>query len=192
MTNNLPDYTSIEPPDETPITEYSTHERRAALLRRIKAAGSPFAITQSREAERFDVHRSTISRDMDRLRESVDEQLGQNAKLTTRVLFESVVTELLEADDWRAKKAAWGVVRDWNDWLADLGEQHREPRQSEVDVDVRREELAYTVVREGDDALPTTDDGDGADDGVDYEALGFSSAPVAVDVEESSEAASDE
>jgi len=190
MTNNLPDYTSIEPPDGTPIEEYTTHERRAEILQLVERAGSPFGITQARLAERYGVHASTISRDMDRLRESVDEHLGRDAKLTTRALYANVVRDLLDADDWRAKKAAWEVVRDWNDWLADLGEQHREPRQSEVDIDVRREELAYTIVREGDDALPTTDDGD--ETRVDYEALGFSSAPADVDVEDPGAEARDE
>lgn len=180
MTDNLPDYTSVKPPDGTPPEDLTTHERRAEILRLVERAGSPFAITQARLAERYDVHESTISRDMDRLRESVDEHLGRDAKLTTRSLYGKVVRELLEADDWRAKKAAFDVVMDWNDWLADIGEQHREPRQSEVDVDVRREELAYTVVREGEVSLPTAGD---EDDSVDYEAIGFTNAPVSVDVD---------
>ncbi|WP_331235146.1 hypothetical protein [Natronorarus salvus] len=185
MTDNLPDYTAIEPPETKPIEEYTTHERRADLLRRLVDAGSPFAINQTRQADRYGVHRSTISRDMDRLRESVDDRLGADAKLTTRVLFESIIGELLEASDWKAKKAAWDVVMDWNEWLADLGEQHREPKRSELDVDMRsrHSEVSYKIVREGDDEpLPTIQTEDG-EDVVDYEALGFTSGPSEVPVE---------
>lgn len=52
-----------------------------------------------------------------------------------------------------------------------------------VDVRSRHSEIAYTIVREGEDEpLPTTED-DGGGETVDYEALGFTSGPVAVDVE---------
>lgn len=179
MTDNLPNYSAIEPPADTDPEEYSTHERRAALLRRIREVGSPFAITQSREADRFGVHESTISRDMDRLRESVGEHLGDDAKLTTRVLFESITEELLDADDWRAKKAAFDMVMDWNEWLAEIGEQHREPDRLEADVRTRNSEVQYRVVREESDAeLPTDDAG-----APDFEALGFAEGPSGIDVE---------
>jgi len=180
MTENLPDYATFEVPDGKAPTAYSTHERRAELLRIIRSAGTPHAVTQSRLAERFDVHRSTISRDMDRLRESVADHLGDDAKLTTRVLFEKTVRELQNEGEW---KQAWDVVMDWNEWLADLGEQHREPAKSELDVRSRHSEVAYTIVREGDDEpLPTTDD-DAGGETVDHEALGFTSSPVGVEVE---------
>lgn len=79
MTDNLPDYTVLEPPDETPPTEYSTHQRRADVLQLVIEAGSPFVVNQSHLADKYDVHRSTISRDLDRLRESIDSQLGTDA-----------------------------------------------------------------------------------------------------------------
>lgn len=180
MTDNLPDYTALEPPDGKPPEEFTTHERRADVLRQIVEAGSPFAINQSTLANRYGVHRSTISRDMDRLRESVDELLGRDAKLTTRALYEAVVGQLLAESDWKAKKAAWDVVMDWNEWLADLGEQHREPDRSEIDVRSRNAEVSYTIVREGDvDPLPTAGDGDH----VDYDELGFTSAPTSIEVD---------
>ena len=189
MTDNLPDYSTVEPPADTAPEEYSTHERRAALLRRIREVGSPFAISQTDQADRFGVHESTISRDMDRLRESVSESLGDDAKLTTRVLFESVTEELLAADDWKAKKAAFDVVMDWNEWLADLGEQHREADKIEADVRSRSSEVQYRIVR-GDDAdpdLPTTDSGT-----PDFEALGFAEGPSGVEVDAVADAGGDE
>jgi len=185
MTENLPDYDAIEPPDDVEPSEYSTHERRAAVWREISAKGSPARVNKAALSRRFDVARSTIHRDFNRLQEWIGDSLSDDAKVTTRALFERTVRELLEADDWKATKAAWDVVQDWNDWLADLGEQHREPRQSELDVDVqsRHAEVAYRVVREGeDDPLPTTDDGDGAGERVDYDELGFTSAPTSIEI----------
>lgn len=179
MTDNLPNYAAVEPPADEPPEEYSTHERRAALLRRIQEAGSPFAINQSDQADRFGVHRSTITRDMDRLRESVDEHLADDAKLTTRVLFESITEELLAADDWKAKKAAFDMAMDFNQWLADLGEQHREPDRLEADVHTQSSEVQYRVVREeAAEELPTDDSGT-----PDFEALGFAEGPTGIDVE---------
>lgn len=171
MTDNLPNYAGMEPPDDTPPEGYTTHERRAEVLQLIERAGSPFAINQSRLAERYGVHRSTISRDMARLRESIDEHLGDDAKLLTRTLLEKTVRELQGEGEW---KAAWDVVMDWNEWLAELGEQHREPDRSEVDVDVdsRHAEVAYKIVREDDAPVLEADP-----ETVDYDALGFTAAP---------------
>jgi len=67
---------------------------------------------------------------------------------------------------------------DWNEWLQDIGEQHREPDRLEADVHQRSSEVQYRVVREESAELPT-DDGDG----VDFEALGFAEGPAGVDVD---------
>jgi len=186
MTENLPDYSTVKPPDEKPKPEFAHHERRADLLRRVISAGSPYAVNQSGLADEYAVDRSTICRDMKRLRESVDDALGDDAKLTARAVFERVLEDLQDADDWRASKAAFDAVMDWQNWLAELGEQHREPNRSELDVDVRSRgvDVSYQVVREGEDEpLPTTDAGDGTGEQVDHEALGFTSGPAAIDVE---------
>jgi hypothetical protein len=182
MTENLPDYATVKVPDGKVPKEYTHHERRADLLRRCIEAGSPFAINQSEQADRYGVSRVTVCRDMKRLRESVDDALGDDAKLTARAVFEHTLNDLQAAEDWRASKAAFDAVMDWQNWLAELGEQHREPDRSELDLDVRSRhaEVAYRVVRDGDgDAaeLPTTEDG-----AVDHDALGFSDGPADVPV----------
>jgi hypothetical protein len=173
MTNNLPDYTELEPPTDTPPTEYSTHERRAELLRIMERKGGPYAVNLSQLSDQYDVHRSTLSRDRDRLKESIQDQLGEGARLEKWMLYQHVVQELLEADDWRATKAAWEVRADYDDWLGEIGEQYREPDrvEADVEVDARRTEISYTVVRE-EGELPTDDEG-----GVDYEDIGFTRAP---------------
>lgn len=178
MTENLPNYDSIEPPADKPRSEYSTHERRAEVWQAIRSAGSPGRVNKAALAREYGVHRSTIYRDFERLREWVDDSLGEDAKLTTRAVFEKVVDELLASDDWRAKKAALDAVMDWNEWLAELGEQHREPDRLEADVRSRAESVRYEVLQEAPSDLPTDDGG-----GVDYEALGFAEGPVGIDVE---------
>lgn len=184
MADTLPDYSTVEVPAEKPPSEYSHHERRASLLRRCISMGSPFAVSQTNQAERYSVHRSTISRDMKRLRESVGEHLAADAKLTSKTVFERALLDLRQADDWKASKAAVDMVLDWNKWLQDIGEQEREPDRSELDVDMRsrRSEVSYRIVREGEeDPLPTTETEDGSET-VDYEELGFSSGPSEIDV----------
>ena len=185
MTEKEPDYTNIDPPDGKPPKDFTAHERRADILQTIIELGEPSAVNQRELAERYDVHESTVSRDMDRLRESITEHLGTDAKFTTRTLYQHVVRELLAEDDWRATKAAWDVAQEWNEWLADIGEQHREPERSELDVDMRSRnvDVAYEVVRDGEgDPLPKTEGGH-----VDHEALGFTSGPEGVEVETSEE-----
>jgi hypothetical protein len=178
MTDNLPNYDAIEPPEETPPEEYGTHDRRADLWRSIKAAGSPARVNKAALAREYDVSRKTVYRDFERLREWADDSLAADAKLTTRAVFETVLDDLLESDDWRAKKAALDAVMDWNDWLADLGEQHREPDKLEADVRSRSSEIQYRIVREeSDEELPTADDGT-----PDFEALGFAEGPSGIDV----------
>jgi hypothetical protein len=185
MADNLPDYSALEPPAEKPPAEYSHHERRAEILRRLVDAGSPAAVNQSDLADRYDVHDSTVSRDMDRLRESVNHHLGKSAKFTTRTLYQHVVDELLEEDDWRATKAAWDVAIEWNEWLQEIGEQHKEPDRVEADVRSRATEVQYRVVRGDGDSVDASETGDTRDD---YEELGFTAAPGgAVDVEPVSE-----
>lgn len=187
MTDNLPNYDAIEPPDGTPPEEYGTHDRRADLWRAIKAAGSPARVNKAALAREYDVTRKTIYRDMERLREWCDDSLGDDARLTTRAVFETVVDDLLDADDWRAQKAALDAVMDWNEWLADLGEQHREPDKVDAEVRTRSSEVQYRIVREeSTEDLPTDEHGT-----PDFEALGFAEGPVGVEVEATDDATGD-
>jgi hypothetical protein len=187
MTEKQPDYTRVQPPEQKPPNEYSTHERRADILQTIIEVGEPSAVSQRDLAGRYEIHESTVSRDMDRLKESINEHLGTDAKFTTRTLYQHVVRDLLSEDDWRATKAAWDVAQEWNEWLQSQGLQHREPQRSEIDVDMRSGKLAYEIVRDEEgDPLPTTEAGD-----VDHEELGFTSGPVDIE-NKPSEVSSDE
>lgn len=172
------DYSTVEIPADKSAENYHYTERRAEILEMVLSAGSPARMRQEDLANRYGVDQSTISRDMDAIAEHVDEALGDRAKLATRAAFQRVLNDLLEEDDWRASKAAFDVMMDWNDWLADVGEQHREPRQAELDVQSRNMDVAYEIVDAAEGDLPTTDAGD-----PDYEELGFTRSPAEIDVE---------
>ena len=132
--DNSPKYNAIEIPDVSP-RNFTAEQRRADLFRRVLNAGSPHAINQSREAERYDVHRSTVCRDMNELGEYVGENIGNDARLTARAVFEQTLSDLQNADDWRASKAAFDTMMDWQSWLQDTGEQEREPDKLAVQTE---------------------------------------------------------
>lgn len=67
-----------------------------------------------------------------------------------------MVREFIDADDWRATKAAWDVRADYDNWLAGIGEQHREPKRSELDMDAavaheQTETESYRVITDKDE-----------------------------------------
>lgn len=132
--DSSPEYDEIEVPD-IPSDEFTTEQRRADLLRQVFDAGAPSAINQSREAERYDVHRSTICRDMNELAEYVGKNIGNDARLMARAVFERTLSDLQEADDWRASKAAFDTMMDWQSWLQDTGEQRKEPDKLAVQTE---------------------------------------------------------
>ena len=112
------DYYHIEPDPAKDPPEYSTNERRAEVLDFILSSGSPKSVSRVQLAERYDCAPSTITRDIARLGESLGEMFDENTViLETRALREQVVNDLLQEDDWRAKKAALDAQYDWVDFL---------------------------------------------------------------------------
>jgi hypothetical protein len=192
MARDLPNYERVSVPREKQPAEYSTHERRAAVLEEIVDAGEPSAVHQGNLADRFDVHESTISRDMDRIGESLLENIGaENAVIDAYAHMQQTVRDLREEG---RIKWAWEVRKDWLDFLLEHGAVNRAAEEQKVDMDVRsrRSEVSYRVVREGDgEPLPTTETDDG-EDVVDYEELGFTSAPEDVPVDAVEEVGRDE
>lgn len=124
LPTNEPNYYAYDIPQYKHPEDYTYLERRAEILDYILQRGSPYAIHQSRLADRYGVTDGQISQDMGRLRKHITEHLGDEIKFTTRVVFEKTIRELQDQGKW---KDAWDVVMDWNEWLADIGEQQREP-----------------------------------------------------------------
>jgi DNA-binding Lrp family transcriptional regulator len=134
--NGNRDYYHVDVPDQTPPDEYEWWERRAEILNLILERGSPHGITQNRLAERYDVSKSQISKDMDRLRGHVEKHLGRSAKMTTRALYAKTIEDLREQGEYRE---AFEVAMEWNRWLQDLGKQETTPEKHEISGRVESE-----------------------------------------------------
>lgn len=196
MTNTTRDidYGAVSPPEDTDPAEYHYTHRRAELLEEVLEHGTPAAINQYDAAERYDVNQSTISRDLDVLAEYMAEHLGDRALLESEAVYSRAVEGLLEAaedGDWRAYKAAADVIAKRNEWLGDVGAQHREPDRSEVDLEAdvhsQAADEGYTVVEQA--ALDAADDdrATGENQSPEEEDLGFTATPDSLEAESEAE-----
>lgn len=115
-----PDYGRMNIPSKPP-SEYSYHERRADLLAQIRDLGHPSMINQTEAAERYDVSQSQISKDLDRIAESVHEHVIDRDRRAFEV--DSVVRRsirgLLEDEEYH--KAA-KTAMEWDEWLTEFSD----------------------------------------------------------------------
>lgn len=123
-------YAEVEVPAKKPPTEYHYTERRAEILDLVLQVGGPSAINQSTLADRYEVDRSTISRDMDRLSESISSKLGRHIDLTVKASFDKAISELQENGE---HEAAFKTAITYSEWLADRGVIDSEPLRVEHD-----------------------------------------------------------
>lgn len=123
--SRTPEYGAVELPAK-PATEYSSTERRAALLQQVRDLGDPSMIHQGEAADRYGVSQQRISQDLDAIAEYVDEHLGERHELRVDSVFRRSIQGLLENEEYR--KAA-RTVKEYDDWvrertdLADIREE---------------------------------------------------------------------
>jgi len=141
-----PAYENIVIPENKRYEDYNTYERRAILLQRIERAGHPRALgsTYQELSDEFDVAKSTISSDMERLGEYVADNLDRDHHMITDSVFRGAILDLVENG-----KKAWAaeLARDWYEWLADMGEVERVAE--DVNLNLREQETeteAYKIV----------------------------------------------
>ena len=132
--NNQPDYAAVQIPAKPP-SEYTYVERRADLLEQIYDLGHPSMIHQGEAAERYGVSQSQISKDLSRLAEHVDTELGSRRALATDAVFKRAVRGLLEDGDYRD---AARTMKDWNDWLTEY-QDFQELEERIAAVEARRD-----------------------------------------------------
>lgn len=162
-------YWALEPPDQTPPTQYTADERRADLLGKLVKGGTPHSLNQSKTAKIYGVSQPTISKDVAKLADFVGETLGNQVGLTIQTLFEKTVRDLRDEGEY---KEAWDVAMDWSEWLANVGAIEYEPERVEVGTYDANDESGYQVVRP--DSVPddfvdadfedVTDDGSAEDE----------------------------
>jgi predicted DNA-binding protein (UPF0251 family) len=113
--SNQPNYAAVSIPSKPP-TEYDHVERRAELLQQVRDLGHPSMIHQGEAAERYGVSQQQISKDLDRIAEYVDENLGARHELTIDAVFQRSIQGLLEEGEYR--KAA-RTAKDYDEWVTD-------------------------------------------------------------------------
>ena len=124
-----PDYTSVEVPTKPP-TEFTYQERRADLLRQIRDLGHPSMINQTEAADRYGVSQAQISKDLDRLAESVREHVVDRDRraFTVDTVVRRAIRGLLEEEEYR--KAAQTAM-EWDEWLVEFNDLREMEQQIE-------------------------------------------------------------
>lgn len=125
-------YYELEVPENKDPRDYSYHERRAELLRFAIDAGHPDRISPTKMGERYDVDKSTITRDMQRIADEIHENLTSDAEMVTSIVYRKAIRELMGNDDYLD---AVEVVESWNNWLFDMGKQQKTPDEIDVNAD---------------------------------------------------------
>jgi len=113
--SNQPNYAAVNIPSKPP-TEYDHRERRAELLQQVRDLGHPSMIHQGEAAERYGVSQQQISKDLDRIAEYVEANLGARHELTIDAVFQRSIEGLLEEGEYR--KAA-RTAKDYDEWVTD-------------------------------------------------------------------------
>ena len=111
--SSQPDYAAVNIPSKPP-TEYDHRERRAELLQQVRDLGHPSMIHQGEAAERYGVSQQQISKDLDRIAEYVEANLGARHELTIDAVFQRSMEGLLEEGEYR--KAA-RTAKDYDEWV---------------------------------------------------------------------------
>ena len=109
-------------------TKYTFIERRAEILELIIKAGHPKAVSQTNLAKVYGVSQVMIHKDMVGIGKDIKKNLKNDAKLITHVVFQSAIKSLSigsNDDKFKASK----LVKDWNDYLFDIGAQDRAPKK---------------------------------------------------------------
>lgn len=113
-------YKDVTVPEDTPPEDYNYIQRRAELLQRLIEAGHPDRLSRTQCAEQYDVHPSTITRDIQALREEIRSDISTDADFVSHVLFQKALRDTVEREAW---SEAINILESWNKWLSDRGFQ---------------------------------------------------------------------
>jgi hypothetical protein len=120
--SNSVDYGAVDLP-EKPRTEWHYTHRRAELLQLVREAGHPDDLNQTELAERYDVCQQQISQDLDRLGESVRENLDLDRHF---LALDSALNRCIRGliDDGEYRKAAQTAL-EYDGWIQERVEAER-------------------------------------------------------------------
>ena len=134
--SNQPNYATVNIPSKSP-TEYDHVERRAELLQQVRDLGHPSMIHQGEAAERYGVSQQQISKDLDRIAEYVEANLGARHELTIDAVFQRSIEGLLEEGEYR--KAA-RTAKDYDEWVSGRTDLEEIQEQLEFLKDAHQEQ----------------------------------------------------
>ena len=118
-TKNLPNYYNVNIPENKEPKRYSTNERRAEILMLIMDKGDPNIIPRVRLAERYGVNPSTITRDFDKIAESIKYNVDtKNLEMELELSFKKAKIQALKTEDWNMYLR---VLDSWKTWLFESG-----------------------------------------------------------------------
>jgi len=110
-----PNYETVEIPPKPP-SEFTYHERRAEILQQVRDLGHPSMIHQGELAERYGVSQQQISKDLDRIAESVRTHITDRDARAFAIdsILRRSIRGLLGEDEYR--KAAQTAL-EYDEWI---------------------------------------------------------------------------
>jgi hypothetical protein len=129
-------YKDVEIPDGTDPEDYTYHQRRSELLKFAIEAGHPDMLSRKKFAERYGVNPSTITRDIQALRDEIHEDLSSDAEMISAIIYRKAIREKADRGDWMEAKE---LLESWNEWLFNTGQQEKAPERMEMDMDAHIE-----------------------------------------------------
>jgi len=116
---NTIDYMQVQIPEDLPQRRYNYIQRRAELLQEILQTGSSKLLVRKDLAKVYGVNKSTISRDIQNLEEYMADAFDQSsAKALINTAFIKIYHQMIQNGEI---KDAWKVVKEFKDYLQELG-----------------------------------------------------------------------
>lgn len=131
-----PDYGSVDVPTTKPPESFTYQERRADLLKQIRDLGHPSMLNQTEMADRYGVSQQQISKDLDRISESVREHLTDRDRraLNVQSVVQRAIRGMLADEEWRAAARTAIQYQDWVQEFADVERLEAELEELRAEV----------------------------------------------------------
>ena len=111
---------------------YNKIERRASILREILEKGHPGLVNKTDMARKYNVNVKTIYRDFNYIADNIKENIGTNAELVTKSVYDKAIKKLISGTN-KDMFFATKVIKDWNDFLFDSGVRERATEKIEIE-----------------------------------------------------------
>lgn len=151
---NKADYENVVLDEEKDRSNYSYVERRTAIYNLIKNKGDPKQLPKYKNlADQFDVTKSQIGQDVERIKEYIKENLGKDAKVRTDFIYDKAIEKKVQNNQW---VDAVEMIERKNNWLFNIGRQEKHNKDDvNVAVGVDNRTQVNQLMERLDDGLET-------------------------------------